>query len=165
MGKQQLKYTNMNTQFLMALLRQQNPNKDEIVEILQKRLQNIKLSDLLKRWKIEKNTTLKDILEIAIAYRIVQYNYLFRQTRLSNFVKNYLTKINSLDAICILMRSENSEVKDYADYKYHQLLDAYLESLEDLNILYATEGDDTSLVKKDFKILKFTKRNEGKNEN
>ena len=54
MGKQQLKYTNMNTQFLMALLRQQNPNKDEIVEILQKRLQNIKLSDLLKRWKIER---------------------------------------------------------------------------------------------------------------
>ena len=151
-----IKYKDMNVKYLMTLFDQKNLNTEEVSKIIINKLQKVRLIDLLKRWNKEKNVTLKELLEIAIAKKIVNYTLICTYTELSNLVNRFLSKMTSLDAICILSNSYNEQIKECAYQKYHEVLDAYLDTFEkDDYKLYLTEGDDTQLQ---IKIIEYKKR-------
>ena len=126
-----IKYKDMNVKYLMALFNQKNLNKEEISKVLLKKLEMVKLTDLLKRWNKEKNQTLKN---------------------------RFLYKVSSIDAICILINSYNEQIKQCAYQKYHELLDAYLDAFENEDYkLYLNEGDDSDIDFDSIKIIKYKK--------
>ncbi len=151
-----IKYKDMNIFFLMALLRQKNVNKEKIIKVLSKRLDSFKLNDLISIWNIEKNNTLKEVLEIAIAKKIINYNQISHNTKMPNFIKRYLNNVTSLDAICLLLKSKNEDIRQVSYSKYQELIDAYLESFD--FIYYENEGDDSFLCNNNNKIIKYSKR-------
>ena len=153
------KYKDMNVKYLMTLFSQKNLNKEEVSKILLSKLEAVRLTDLLKRWNKEKNATLKELLEIAISKKIVNYSLICTYTEFSNLINKFLSKVTSLDAICILTNSYNEQIKEFAYQKYHELLDAYLDAFEqDDYKLYLTEGDDTEIEMNNMKIIKYKKR-------
>ena len=135
-----IKYKDMQVQYLMALVQKKCINVEEIGKVLLKKFESLKLKELLDKWAKESNITLKELLEVAIARKIVDY---------------------SLDAICILTCSYNEQINKYAYQKYHELLDAYLDTFEDNDLtkqLYLTEGNDLDFLQS--KVIEYKKRGE-----
>ena len=151
-----INYTDMNVKYLMSLFEQKNIDKEEVSKIIINKLEMVRLTDLLKRWDKEKNITLKELLEIAIAKKIVNYCLICSYPEFSNLINKFLYSITSLDALCILSSSSNKQIKELAYQKYHELLDAYLDAFEkDDYKLYLSEGDDTTV---EVKIIEYKKR-------
>ena len=162
-----IKIQNMNDQYLLALLRTGNVKQySKVVNEIKKRLSNKRLSFLLYKWSEEKNETLKELFEIAIANKISDFFPIMSYNELPKTVKKYLEKVSSIEAISILMNSNIQSISNKSQEKYFDFLDAYLEATEERDLdLYKTEGDDTSIIEqKETKIIPFPKKQEKVND-
>ncbi len=146
-----IKYKDMDVRYLMALLQRNNGNYEEIVEVLAERLDTLKIRILLEKCNKEKNPLLKELLEVAVARKFLNYILVGDYEIFPTSIKQYLENVSSLDALCLLMQSRNRDIVVMARKKYEELFDAYLETFENENseeaeILYTTEGDDTEII-------------------
>ena len=156
-----IKYKDMQVQYLMALVQKKCINVEEIGKVLLKKFESLKLKELLDKWAKESNITLKELFEVAIARKIVDYSLVCCNTEFSNLINKFLLRVTSLDAICILTCSYNEQINKYAYQKYHELLDAYLDTFEDNDLtkqLYLTEGNDLDFLQS--KVIEYKKRGE-----
>ncbi len=140
-----IKYKDMKLGYLMALVDNKNIDREELTAILLSKLEALRLPELVKKWQKAKNNTLKELLEIALAQKIAKYSVICKYSSFSNLINKFLEKVTSFDAIIILMNSYDQDIKEYAYSKYHELLDLYLDALEEEDYdLYLNEGDDTT---------------------
>lgn len=168
-----VKYKDMDIRYLMELLRRKNNNYEEIVSVLSERLCLLPMKVLLQKWVIEKNSLLKELIEIAIAKRFLSYTPISEFTSFPRIMKIYLENLTSFDALHILLQSRNRDIVARANQKYQELFDAYLDTFEGTHfsdVMYAFEGDDTKIVMNDnckiisFEKVKKKKKKKGKEE-
>lgn len=150
---------NSNEKYLFALLKSNNNNVYIIKEAIEI-LKNKSFNYLLHKWTKEENDTLKELLEIVIANKI---SISFKETT-DKKIKKYLEKVTSLEAICILLQTNNKDILDYIEEKYNTLFDFYLKETEEKdNSLYQYEGNDLKTDgKNNYKIITFPKQLEKK---
>lgn len=141
-----MKIKDMENGYLMQLLRQKSSNSNDIIQELKQRLLKVPNETILKLWKIETNSMVKELLEIAIATQWRRYEQVQEYENYSKLSKEYVEQVISLDAIVLLLQLQNTKVRELAYQKYQQFLEAYLESTEDeMKSLYQNEGDDSKL--------------------
>lgn len=143
-----LKLSQIETNYLMELYREYNANnREDLIKELTKRLKQIPLSELLSKWQQEKNQTLKELLELAIAEVLKRFEPMVEYNEYPKKLKLYIENVISLDAICILMTYKNEKIREIARVKYYNLLEDYMSIIDD-DLLYQREGDDSYLLEK-----------------
>ena len=121
----------MNILAVMQIFRQHNGYDDEELKaILNDRLLKVPIATQLEMLKVEKNSKLKNLLELSIAK-----SYII--TTSANIKKNnitlpkwYFNNLTSIDAANFLATSPDDNIKVFAEEKYLDLLNKYLSEFE-----------------------------------
>ena len=121
----------MNILAVMQIFRQHNGyNDEELKAILNDRLLKIPIATQLEMLKVERNSKLKNLLELSIAKSyIITTSANIKENNIT-LPKWYFNNLTSIDAANFLATSPDDNIKVSAEEKYLDLLNKYLSEFE-----------------------------------
>lgn len=155
-----MKLKDMSDYYLMGLLTHGDYKTDlHMVQTeLIKRLQLKSCKELLSLWKNSNKGVVHELLEYHLAERY--QNYEDSYDSLSNDAKEYLEKVESIDAIVGLTYAKCEVIQQNAMHKYKSIMAEYLEYYDGLMAsLYETEGSDLEMFPKNVVHFKEQRNN------